>query len=181
MDTSIKNSIYVLLLFSFIFPINIYAQEDNIGFGHTYVGGHVGMASVNNSNYKNSPVIGAYAGIYLVSALSLELSPMYMDEFELKGQNQAHIDVRSVAARLAYKFQLSHAFSLRPSAGMYYSDTRSYFSGKNTGKDTDQNVTYGLSGLINIKNVVINIDLRWYKEVSGQDISVATVGAGYEF
>jgi len=148
-----------------------------------YVGGNVGTGKVQTSDrFDISPAANAYGGFYLVNNFSAELWLAYLGQFDVKGQKDTYSQSSGVGTALAYRIDTGKLFALRPSVGAFYSQTKIVLQGNEIGKDRGASLVLGLSGVFTIRNhLLVNINTHFYKDVSGADILLFTVGAGYQF
>ena len=162
------------------------AQADSVSprFTLPYVGGNVGFSRVQTSDrYNSSGAANVYGGFYVFQNLSIELWAAYLGQFNVKGAtNSMYLQSGGLGSALAYRIDMGRTFALRPSVGVFYSQTSLIFDGDEIGRDTGSNLMFGLSGVLTIRNrYLANINTHYYKDVSGVDIMLLTVGAGYQF
>jgi hypothetical protein len=106
----------------------------------------------------------------------------YLGQFDVKSLNNTYSESSGMGATLAYRFDMGKLFALRPSVGLFYSRTKITFEGQNIGEDNGSDLMYGLSGVFTInEHVLVNINSHLFKDVSGGDIVLLSVGAGYQF
>jgi len=159
-----------------------YAESSSPRFTLPYVGGNIGIADVRKSGYSNSEAINAYGGFYVFDNLSVELWPAYLGQFEISNFSNTYSETSGVGATAAYRIDLGRLFALRPSVGMFYSQTEIVFQGRKIGEDSGTDMMLGLSGVFTIKeHVLVNINIHWFEDVSGSDIVMFSAGAGYQF
>lgn len=159
------------------------AGQSSARFTKPYVGGNLGLAEVQeSSDYSNSEAANGYAGFYLFNNLSLELWMAYLGQFDVNGFADTYSESAGAGAAVAYRFDTGRLFALRPSVGLFYSRTKIFFQGDNIGKDNGSDLMFGLSGVFTInEHVLVNINGHLFKNVSGSDIVLFSVGAGYQF
>jgi len=159
------------------------AEQSSPRFTLPYVGGNLGLAKVQDpSGYSNSGSTNGYGGFYLFHNLSLELWMAYLGQFDVRELNNSYSESAGVGAALAYRFDMGRLFALRPSVGMFYSQTEITFEGQNIGEDSGSDLMFGLSGVFTInEHILVNINGHLFKDVSGGDIFVFSGGAGYQF
>jgi hypothetical protein len=170
--------IAAVVMAGFVLPA--YAESR---FTLPYVGGNLGAAKVQRpSGYDNSGSQNAYGGFYLFHDLSLELWMANLGQFDVNGLNNSYSESSGMGATLAYRFDMGRLFALRPSIGLLYSQTEITFEGQKIGEDSGSDLMFGLSAVFTIKeHWLVNINSHLFKDVSGADITVLSVGGGYQF
>lgn len=161
----------------------LYAEQSSPRFSAPYLGGNIGISNVENiSGYGSSESLNAFAGFYLFQNLSAELWIAYLGEFDVKNLNNAYSKSSGLGASLAYRFDMGQLFALRPSVGIFYSDTEIYFEDQKIGDDSGSDYMLGLSGVFTAnEHVLVNLNVHLFKDVSGADIVTFSAGAGYQF
>jgi opacity protein-like surface antigen len=181
--TVVKSSVMVttMVLACLVSPAQ--AGQSSARFTKPYVGGNIGLAEVQeNSDYSNSEAANGYAGFYLFNNLSLELWMAYLGQFDVSGFVDTYSESKGAGAAVAYRFDTGRLFALRPSVGLFYSRTEITFQGDKIGEDNGSDLMFGLSGVFTInEHVLVNINSHLFKNVSGSDIVLFSVGAGYQF
>lgn len=159
------------------------AGQSSARFTKPYIGGNLGLSEVQeSSDYSNSEAANGYAGFYLFNNLSLELWMAYLGQFDVNSFVDTYSESAGAGAAVAYRFDTGRLFALRPSVGLFYSRTKISFEGENIGEDTGSDLMFGLSGVFTInEHVLVNINSHLFKNVSGSDIVLFSVGAGYQF
>jgi hypothetical protein len=179
----VKSSVMVttMVLACLVSPAQ--AGQSSARFTKPYVGGNIGLAEVQeNSDYSNSEAANGYAGFYLFNNLSLELWMAYLGQFDVSGFVDTYSESKGAGAAVAYRFDTGRLFALRPSVGLFYSRTEITFQGDKIGEDNGSDLMFGLSGVFTInEHVLVNINSHLFKNVSGSDIVLFSVGAGYQF
>ena len=163
--------IAAVVMAGFVLPA--YAESR---FTLPYVGGNLGAAKVQRPiGYDNSGSQNAYD-------LSLELWMANLGQFDVNGLNNSYSESSGMGATLAYRFDMGRLFALRPSIGLLYSQTEITFEGQKIGEDSGSDLMFGLSAVFTIKeHWLVNINSHLFKDVSGADITVLSVGGGYQF
>jgi hypothetical protein len=180
---AIKQSAILLLAVLICLALPAHAGQSSARFTKPYIGGNLGLAEVQqSSDYSNSESVNGYAGFYLFRDLSLELWLTYLGQFDVKGTSNTYSESSGAGVAAAYRFDTGKLFALRPSIGVFYSRTEITFAGQNIGEDSGSDLMFGLSGVFTInEHVLVNINTHLFKNVSGSDIAVFSVGAGYQF
>jgi hypothetical protein len=181
--TYIKQSTYAAICAIAFSILPAHADTSSARFTLPYLGGNVGVSEIQNSDrYNTSEVANAYAGFYMVNNLSIELWLAYLGQFDVKGRSDTYFNAVGGGTALAYRIDTGKQFALRPSVGVFYSRSKITFDGNEIGRDSGANLMLGLSGVFTIRNhVLVNINSHYFKDVSGSNILMFSVGAGYQF
>ena len=160
----------------------VHAQQSP-RFTLPYLGGNLGRAEVRDaSGYKSSGSTNGYAGFYLVDNFSVELWTAYLGQFDIKNLSKTYSEAAGAGVTAAYRIDMGKVFALPPSVGLFYSRTKIVFEGNKIGEDTGADLMLGLSGVFTInEHILVNLNSQLFKNVSGSDIWVLSVGAGYQF
>ncbi|MCG6969483.1 MAG: porin family protein [Gammaproteobacteria bacterium] len=178
-----KRSVIFSMLVLALVVLPAHAGQSSARFTKPYIGGNIGIAEVQESSaYSNSESANGYGGFYLVHNLSLELWIAYLGQFDVKNTSNTYSESSGAGLAAAYRIDTSRLFALRPSVGVFYSRTEITFNGQNIGEDSGSDLMFGLSGVFTInEHVLVNINTHLFKNVSGSDIGMFSVGAGYQF
>lgn len=173
----------ILVIATFVMAFFASSAHAEARFTLPYVGGNLGIAKVRDPNgFSNSGSLNGYGGFYLFSNLSLELWMAYLGKFDVRKLNDSYTESSGLGATIAYRFDMGRLFALRPSVGLFYSQTESTFEGRSIGEDTGSDLMFGLSGVFTInEHILVNINSHLFKDVSGADIVMFSAGAGYQF
>lgn len=167
-----------LLILVFMFHTVVNAQEEH----HSYefnVGSIYSKASSDDYHSSDGFMV---TGKLRMNSFNVEVSPMYLGEFNTKALSDTYLDIYNLSVGLGKDAGLTRWLNVYGHMGINYWEVELYLFDDKKGQDDGVGYWLGFGIDVDIVDLVhIYTGYRRYFDVSGSDIDMLTAQVGIEF